>query len=200
MAGWFGFPPVQNSRTNKIEIRAAAVSATTYPAPSPPPSSAPWRRRPPSPLSPPAAASAGHRPPPPGARATTAASPLPCRVPGRAPSRAPGPGHPPRAAPSRVKVIAFWTGFIFEFTASLTVLSLSLFSNLQAKYDTAVTANGLFEMFILFSFLFQCNKPFTLTCPSLLPIANGRRNTLVRERFVRKFYFVFICYFNAMRL
>ena len=126
-----GFPPAKNSRTTKnhnqsgphsppLSYSSCAIAA---------PSSAPWQRLPPSPPSPPAAASAGHRPPPPGARATTAASPLPCRVPGRAPSRVPGPGHPPRAAPSRVKVIAFWTGFIFEFTASLTVLSLPLFSN-----------------------------------------------------------------------
>ena len=46
--------------------------------------------------------------------------------------------------------------------------------------------------FILFSFLFQCNTPSSLTSPSLLPIATGRRNTSVSERFVRKFYFVFI--------
>ena len=48
--------------------------------------------------------------------------------------------------------------------------------------------------FILFSILFQCNTPLTLTSPSLLPIAIaiGRRDTLVCERFVQKFYFVFV--------
>ena len=183
----------------KSQSERPAISATTYPAPSPAPSSAPWRRRPPSPLSPPATASAGHRPPPPGARATTAASPLPCRVPGRAPSRAPGPGHPPRAAPSLVKVSAFWTGFVFEFTASLTVFSLSLFSNLQAKYDTAVTANGLFEM-LYFVFILI---PMQQALHPHIPFSSSdcyRQAKYVGLRTVcLKVIFCFPYYLNAMR-
>ena len=59
---------------------------------------------------------------------------------------------------------------------SVSPFSLSLFSNKFAGEIPWSLQMVCFRCFILFSILFQCNTPLTLTFLSLLPIAIGRRS------------------------
>ena len=52
------------------------------------------------------------------------------------------------------QVSSFWTAFIFEFTESLTFLSLSLFSNLQGHREWFVP-----DVLFCFHFYFNATRP-----------------------------------------
>ena len=97
------------------------------------------------------------------------------------------------------QVSDFWTGFIFEFTASLTLFSLSLFSNKFAGEIPWSLQMVCLRCFILFSILFQYNTPLTLTFLSLLPIAIGRRsaNGLFESFILFSFVILMQCAFDS---